>query len=153
MHFCAYEHYLAEWFMISNTSFAAQLKDLPKLIVVKAKNLQLESSWRNWRYIPQRLDLYGSHWSVPGFKCVKMLQIAAAGSSLLSGCWGTRNSHVRWCRHDSRWWSFFGLMRYRLLAEAVLFIVCLCSYHCKWKMSSYRSDNQLMSCTLLRVVI
>lgn len=39
MHFHAFEHHLAEWFQISNTSFAAQLKDLPKLIVLKAKKI------------------------------------------------------------------------------------------------------------------
>lgn len=44
MHFHAFEHHLAEWFMISNTSFAAQLKDPPKLIVLKAKSPQFESS-------------------------------------------------------------------------------------------------------------
>lgn len=49
MRFHAFKHHLAEWFMISNTSFAARLKDLPKLIVIKAKNPQFESSLRNRR--------------------------------------------------------------------------------------------------------
>jgi len=83
------------------------------------------------------------------WKCCKLHQLGCCFSVAVEAL----GSHFRWCRDDSRRLNFFGLMMYHLSTKALQFIVCLCSCHCKCKVTSSGSDNQLMSCNLLRVVI
>lgn len=98
------------------------------------------------------MDHTGQYQASSVWKCWKSQQL---GPCFSVGVEGTRNSHFRWCRDggDSRWWDFFGLMSYHSPAEPLQFVVHLFFYHCKWKVTSYRGDNQLMNCNLLRVVI
>lgn len=89
------------------------------------KKILFKSTWGNWDKFLKGLicmDHTGQYQASSTWK----QQIVAAGSSLLSGCWGTRSSQFRWCRDDSRWCSTFGLMSCHSSAEP-LGSLCVCA--------------------------
>lgn len=67
MNFHVFELRLSQWFMISNTSFAAHLKDISKLVGLKAKI----SSLKVLNRIDGKFLLICMDHIVPGFKYVK----------------------------------------------------------------------------------
>lgn len=44
INFHVFEHCLTKWFVISNPSFASHLRDIPKLVELKAKKIKIKST-------------------------------------------------------------------------------------------------------------